>query len=177
MIKGKHVAIRAIEKKDLFQLMNWRNNPELRKFFREVNEINTMNQEKWFESISEKNSINKMFSIINLNTQELLGACGLCHIDWINRSADFSIYIGYNNLYIDDKYATDAGKLMIEYAFKILNLHRLWAEIYSIDNKKMLFFNSLGFKLDAELRDTYWYDNKWNNSLFYSFLSTEQNEN
>lgn len=114
-----------------------------------------------------------MFSIIKLDTNELIGACGLCYIDWINRSADFSIYIGYNDLYIDEKFAIDAGKLMMSYGFNVLNLHRLWAEIYSFDNKKKKFFNHLGFTMDGKFRDTYWFNGKWNDSLFFSCLSKD----
>ncbi len=174
MLKGNHVGLRAIEKEDLPKLMQWRNNPELRKFFRETNEINSINQQKWYESIIDKNSAHKMFSIINLETNELMGACGLCYIDWVNRSADFSIYLGYDNLYIDKVYAIDSAKIMQEYAFSVLNLHRLWAEIYSIDSAKKEFFNTLGFTFEGEFRETYWYDNKWHNSLFYSLLSSDE---
>lgn len=174
MISGKNVGLRAIEKKDLPQLMQWRNNPELRKYFRETDEINLVNQEKWFESVISKNSVHKMFSIVKLDTNELMGACGLCYIDWINRSADFSIYLGFDDLYIDSLYAVEAAKLMKDYGFDVLNLHRLWAEIYSIDKPKMKFFDTLGFSLDGEFRETYWYDSKWHNSLFYSLLSTDE---
>ncbi|MEA3352848.1 MAG: GNAT family protein [Campylobacterota bacterium] len=173
MLEGDYVGLRAIEKDDLQQLMQWRNKTELRKYFREADEINSTNQQRWFESISDKNSINKMFAIIDLETDQLMGACGLCYLDWVNRSADFSIYIGYNDIYIDDKYAIDAANVMIKYGFGILNLHRLWAEIYSIDEPKKNFFNKLGFTLDGEFRQTYWYDNQWHNSLFYSLLSTD----
>ncbi|WP_372998829.1 GNAT family N-acetyltransferase [Sulfurimonas sp.] len=175
MISGTNIGLRAIEKNDLPQLMQWRNNPELRKYFRETNEINSINQEKWFESVIAKNSIHKMFSIIKLDTNELMGACGLCYIDWVNRSADFSIYLGYDNLYIDEKYAIEAAELMRDYGFNILNLHRLWAEIYSIDEPKKNFFDTFGFSLDGEFRETYWYDGKWHNSLFYSLLSNYEN--
>ena len=112
MLAGKYVGLRAIEREDLPQLMAWRNNPDLRKYFRETNEIDSINQDKWFNIINDKNSIHKMFAIIKLDTDELIGACGLCYIDWINRSADFSIYIGYDNLYIDDKYAIESARLM-----------------------------------------------------------------
>lgn len=174
MISGNLVYLRALEIEDLPQLMVWRNKPELRKYFREVNEINSTNQMKWFESVTSKNSNNKMFSIIKKDTNELIGACGLCYIDWINKSADFSIYIGYNDLYIDDKLAIDAARLMENYGFDILNLHRLWAEIYSIDTTKKDFFSELGFSFDGEFRDTYWFEGKWHNSLFYSKLSTDE---
>lgn len=176
MIQGNYVYLRAIEKTDLPQLMNWRNNPELRKFFRETDEINTENQLKWFESINTKSSPHKMFAIIKSDTNELMGACGLCYIDWVNRSADFSIYLGYDDIYIDQKYAIDAANLMIDYGFNILNLHRLWAEIYSIDEAKKIFFAQLKFTLDGTFRETYWYDKKWHDSLFYSLLSNNYKE-
>lgn len=176
MIKGTTVGLRAIEEKDLAQLMHWRNNPELRRFFRETQEISTQQQQKWFELISDKNSNHKMFAIIELSTNQLLGACGLCYIDWVNRSADFSIYIGYQDLYIDDIYAIDASKLLIDYGFGILNLHRLWSEIYSIDSAKQTFFQKLGFTLDGALRETYWYEKKWHDSLFYSLLSSDRHK-
>ena len=174
MISGKYVALRAIEKEDLSQLMVWRNEPALRKFFRETDEINSVNQEKWFNSINAKDSKHKMFAIVKLDSNELMGACGLCYIDWVNRSADFSIYLGYDNIYIDDIYAIEAAKLMKRYGFEILNLHRLWAEIYSIDEAKKRFFDILNFKLDGEFRETYWYENRWHNSLFYSLLNTDE---
>ena len=170
MLKGKKVALRALEREDLSQLMVWRNNPDMRKFFRETDEINSINQEKWFNSVIAKNSIHKMFAIVKIDTNELMGACGLCYIDWVNRSADFSIYLGYDDLYIDDVYAIEAAEIMRDYGFDVLNLHRLWAEIYSIDEAKKIFFNTLKFKLDGEHKETYWFENSWHNSLFYSSL-------
>lgn len=173
MIVGQYSSLRAIEKGDLPQLMQWRNNPKLRKYFREASEINSINQAKWFDMINDINSIHKMFAIIETDSNKLIGACGLCYIDWTNRSADFSIYIGHKEIYIDDKYAIDAAELLRGYGFDILNLHRLWAEIYSIDELKKIFFNTLNFKLDGELRQTYWHDSEWHNSLYYSLLSNE----
>ena len=45
--------------------------------------------------------------------------------------------------------------------------------LLDIDNMKKKFFDSLGFKLEGEFKDSYWYDGKWHNSLFYSLLSTD----
>ena len=125
--------------------------------------------------VMKKDSIHKMFAIIKLDSNELMGASGLCYIDWINRSADFSIYLGYQDMYIDEKYAIEAAYLMRDYGFDVLNLHRLWAEIYSIDLLKKNFFKTLGFTLDGVFRETYWYEKKWHDSLFYSLLSSDKN--
>ncbi|AIW41940.1 GNAT family protein [Paenibacillus sp. FSL M7-0802] len=173
MLKGDKVALRAIERVDLAQLLEWRNNAELRQYFREYRELNQYNQEKWFETkvVNDINTI--MFAIEDYKVQKLLGACGICYIDWINRNADFSIYIGFQDLYIDKHYALDAAKMLINYAFSELNLHRLWCEIYEFDFKKKEMLERVGFQLDGRHRQTHWSHGKWSDSLFYSLLSSD----
>ena len=136
MLKGKYVGLRAIEESDLSQLLLWRNQPNYRRFFREYRELSQTNQRNWFDSKVLNDKSTEMFSILEVNTGELLGACGLCYIDWINRNADFSIYIGKDDLYIDEKYAIEAAQIMMKYGFEELNLHKLWSEIYSFDEAK-----------------------------------------
>jgi RimJ/RimL family protein N-acetyltransferase len=172
MIKGEYVNLRAIEYDDLDVLLNWRNNSEFRKYFREFKELNSTNQKNWFENIVLKAENALMFSIIN-KKNELIGACGLGYIDWINRNADLSIYIGHNNEYIDDKYAPDTTKLLLKYGFNELNLHRIYVEIYDTDFKKKELIENLNFKLDGTHRETHWGGGKWCDSLFYSMLKKE----
>lgn len=171
MLKGKCTGLRAIEEIDLIQLLAWRNQPEFRKYFREYRELGMENQKSWFEKKVVQDEHTKMFSIIDLTSEELLGCCGLCYIDWVNRCADFSIYIGKNSVYIDELYAVDAAKTMIKYAFEELNLHRLWAEIYDIDQKKKHFYDFLGFVCEATHKETHWTEGKWVDSKYYRLLN------
>jgi len=173
MLKGKYIGLRAIERDDLPQLLEWRNLPENRRYFREYRELGMDDQIRWYNEQVLKDSRTIMFSIIELGGNRLLGACGLCYIDWVNRNADFSIYIGADNLYIDDKFAPDAGRVMANYAFNELSMHRLWAEIYDFDEPKKRLFDTLGFTLDGRHRQTHWAEGKWNDSLFYGLLKGE----
>lgn len=173
MLKGQLIGLRAVEKEDLLQLMEWRNCPEYRKYFREYRELSYEHQTNWFNRVVVGDSNQIMFSIIELQSKRLLGACGLCYIDWINRNADFSIYIGADDLYIDDNFAYDAAMVMIKYGFQELNLHRLWAEIYDFDERKKKMFTALGFSLDGTFRDNHWAEGEWHDSLFYSLLSED----
>lgn len=174
MLKGKVVGLRAIEEKDLEVLLNWRNQPEYRRFFREYRELNRENQKKWFENKVMADEHTRMFSIIELDSEQLIGACGLCYIDWPNRCADFSIYIGKDNLYIDEIYAVDASNILINYGFDELNLHRLWTEIYDIDQKKKWLFASLGFVHEATHLSTHWTGGQWVDSWYYRLLKEER---
>lgn len=171
MLKGNIVGLRALEETDLETLLEWRNQPDYRRFFREYRELNHRNQQMWFEQKVVNDEHTLMFSIIELETGELIGACGLCYIDWINRCADFSMYIGKDRKYIDDFYAIDAGKILIMYGFDELNLHRLWSEIYETDDKKKRMFELLGFTFEALHKSTHWTSGKWVDSLYYRLLN------
>lgn len=176
MIKGEKVYLAAIEKSELSKLMEWRNIPSFRKHFREHREINLDMQENWYEDkvIRDKSTI--MFSIKSVENNELLGCCGLCYINWIHRYADLSLYIGWNNTYIDNEgYALEACNLLFDYGFNELNLNKIWTEIYEFDNKKKILYESMGFKLDGVLRQNYFYDGKWWNSYILSLLKEEFN--
>ena len=173
MIRGQVTGLRAIEESDLPQLMAWRNQPELRRYFREYRELNSTQQRQWFDKAVNNDPGTRMFAIVELSSGRLLGASGLCYIDWVNRTADFSIYLGADGLYIDDHFAPDAACTMIGYAYGELGLHRLWSEIYAFDTDKERFFKALGFSLDGRHRQTHWAEGGWHDSLFFSLLSTD----
>jgi len=178
MMLGHHVGLRAIEPSDLPQLLLWRNQPELRQLFREYRELSSVHQQAWFDKVVMGDERTRMFAIVDRKSGALLGACGLCYIDWVNRSADFSIYLGADNLYIDDALgdeglAVDAARVMLTYGKNELGLHRFWAEIYDFDTPKQTFFDTLGFQLDGRHRETHWTRGRWCDSLFYSLMARE----
>ena len=173
MLTGSITGLRAVERADLGQLLEWRNRPDYRRFFREHRELSSEQQNAWFENTVLRDPATRMFSIIEISNGRLLGACGLCYIDWLNKNADFSIYIGADNLYIDGKFAPDAARVLISHAFGELGMHRLWAEVYDFDEAKQDFFKGLGFSLDGRHRETHWGEGRWNDSLFFGLLASE----
>jgi RimJ/RimL family protein N-acetyltransferase len=173
MIEGTHIGLRAIERADLAALLHWRNRPDFRRNFREFRELSMAQQERWYEERVLKDPTTHMFAIVARASGTLLGACGLCYIDWVNRSADFSIYIGQGDAYIDDLYAPDAAEALLGYAFDELGLHRVWCEIYGFDRAKQQLLPRLGFALDGRHRETHWAEGAWHDSLFYGLLERD----
>lgn len=171
MLSGEFVGLRAVEPSDLPKLLVWRNNPEFRRYFREFKELSSEHQKLWYEKTVLANEHVLMFSIVDLKNNELLGACGLCYINWVHRNADFSIYIGARDLYIDDHYAVDAARILLAYGFGELGLHKVWAEIYDFDEQKKKLFEVLGFAFEGRHCETYWHDGTWHDSLFYGLLN------
>ena len=172
MISGQTVGLRAIEREDLRSLMDWRNRPEFRRNFREFRELGTADQEAWFERLTADQR-QLMFAVVERNSGELLGASGLCYIDWVSRNCDLSLYIGKDALYIDDTYAPDAARTTLRYGFDELGMHRVWVEIYEYDTVKQELLESLGFKLDGRHREHHYADGGFHDSLFYGLLAGE----
>jgi len=173
MIKGLKVGLRAVEKTDLQFLRDWRNISDFRKHFREVRELSLADQEGWFESLQRTKHINYMFIIEELSTGEAIGAAGLLYVNWINRSGDFSFYIGRDESYVDNQgFAKEATQLLIDYGFNNLNLHKVWMELYEFDKQKIDFFmNEFDFKQDGLLRDNCFEGGKYWDSLIISLLN------
>jgi hypothetical protein len=175
MIKGRLIGLRAVEKEDLKLFRDWRNTTEFRRNFREVRELSLQDQEQWYESLQHSKHINFMFTIIDLESQQPIGAAGLLYINWINRAADFSFYLGDKDVYIDESDKTiEAVQLLVEYGFKNLNLHKIWMELYEFDFKKIDFFkNQFDFKVDGVLRQNCFEEGKYWDSLIISLISNE----
>ena len=185
MLAGKTIALRALEPKDLAQMQIWRNNADMRCFYREYRELSMYDQEAWYKNICCGNQNYCMFGIV-LSLEEkggtlrnapapgqLLGVCGLTNIHWVLRSAELSFYIGFEDLYCDDVYAPDAVAVMLRYAFGALNMHKAWAEIYDFDERKKTLIETMGFHKDGEIRDNAFDNGRYSNAIIYSMLESE----
>ena len=174
MKQGQLVILTAIEREDLPFFKEWRNKEEFKKFFREHRELSSEMQEEWYLRKVLTDPTTMMFSIRRKEDQELLGCCGLCYINWINRHSDLSLYIGFKEAYIDDLgYADESCKLLLDFAFYQLGLNKVWAEIYEFDTKKKALLRQLGFQTDGVLREHYYYEGRYCNSLILSLLREE----
>lgn len=172
MFEGKFVNLRALEEEDLKTLKTWRNSVHIRKTTREYRMLDMMHQNNWFNSIhvvSPPKDI--MFGVMD-KKNKLIGVTGLTYIDWKNRHAEISVYL-HSKDWQKTKEAKDVLNLIMGYGFGELNLHRLWAEIFSIATENIKLFEKLKFVKEGLLRDRLWRQGKWWDSAIYSKLSTE----
>ena len=158
MVILENLGIRAIEIEDLAIIQKYRNDEILRQYFREYREFSLTQIKDWYFNMIKDNRF-EMFVIVDLDLDEVVGVTGITYIDWPNKHADVHFYIG--------------KKLILNYGFKTLNLNKLWAEIYEIDIKKLNFFEKKGFKIDATLREHYFFNGKYYNSHILSLLRKE----
>ncbi len=180
MLEKDGITLRAIEKEDLPVLQTWRNDENLRKYFREWRDFSLTQKEKWYDQMIFDDrfqmfvieSQDKMFS----KKATMLGVAGITYVDWVNRHGDVHFYIGKNGEWIDKTIAPVAFEIILDYGFNTMNLNKLWAEIYQIDSLKLKFFMQRGFNVDASLREHYYYQGQYYDSHILSMLKKEYDE-
>jgi len=165
------LTYRQIEREDLGILRDWRNQYHIRNRTREHRLLNMINQVDWFESMS-RNKNNEMY----LMSVDFLpvGVCGLCYIDWVNRNAEVSLYIGNDNMRRQG-IGTKVLKFLEKKAFDEFNLHRLWAEIYSNNVASRILFEKCGYTKEGKLREHVFKGGKYRDSFIYGLLKEEVN--
>ena len=170
MLEGKKVKLSSVEEESLEQLRNWRNEPSLRKYFREYREISKTMQKKWFEKINnDSQQVN--FEIRSLKEDLLIGHCGLYYINWITRTGEFGIYIG-DKKYRNGGYGSDALRTLIKYGFEDLNLNKIWCEVYD-NNPSIDVYKHIGFVYEGTMRQNYFSEGKYWDSHILSILKEE----
>lgn len=171
MISGNKIYLTAVSKNSIQQLMNWRNSPELKKYFREYREISDEMQEAWFQNRVMNNDKQIDFEIHDIVSRRLIGHCGLYYINWVNRTAELSIYIGDVN-FRGGGYGKDALHILMNYAFKTINMNRVWCEVFS-NNEAVHVYRKIGFKDEGILRDHHFDDGKFIDCHILGLLSKE----
>ncbi len=175
MIRGHRVGLRAIERSDLPCLLAWRNDPKLRRFFREVRELSSDHQDRWYDAtVLKGEDRTRMFAIVEVGTQALLGAAGLTTLDWLRRHGEFSLYIGRDGLYCDEIFAPEAAGLLLAHGFEDLGLHRIWAEVYDFDTPKQRLLDGLGMRREGCLRDHHFSDGRFWDAHLFGTLAKER---
>jgi RimJ/RimL family protein N-acetyltransferase len=174
MIEGKLISLRAIEKEDLNTLRDYRNKLTIRKMCRQFVLLNSVLQLKWHEEVS-RDPHNIMFAIIENKKNKLIGACGITNISWTNRTCEISFYIGDRDNWQESNEIKETIRLLCDYAFKELNLNRIWGEVYSNTMENVKLLEELGFVEEGICRQTYYFDGKYYDSYFYGLLKEELN--
>jgi len=169
--EDKKIYLTAVSKQNIEQLRQWRNNPELRQFFREYREISKETQEKWFEEkvLGDPNQIN--FEIHDNESGKLIGHCGIFYIKWVYGTGEFGIYIGDNN-FRGKGYGKSSLISLVNYGFETLSLHRIFAEVYS-NNDAIKLYKKIGFKQEGILRQHVYKNGKYLDAYMIGLLKDE----
>ena len=92
MITGNLVTLSKPQKEDMTLLLEWRNDPNNRKYFRDYRETNLEDQLNWYENVMMKDPTWHHFIVKPiLEPNKVIGVVLLNHIHPIYRTGEFGI--------------------------------------------------------------------------------------
>lgn len=146
--------------------INWLNDKEVCKYNGHGETLYTREMAEKFIADLENDSSQEVFAVYLNETNEHIGNIALQRIDLKNKKAELA-YIFGEKQYWGKGFATEASQLLIDYACKKYDLHRLTIGT-RIDNIGMQKVSEkLGFKKEGQLKDYVIKNGQFYDWLFY----------
>ena len=162
------ICLRAIHWNDRRFFLKWHNDPEIRK---NIGGLIPFSEAEFKEACEMKERVNPpniWFSICA--DGNVVGIAGIHQIKYIQRNAEVSILIG-ENIYRNKGFASDALKVLEKYSFYTLQMHRLYANVFSGNSPIIEVLAKCGWEREGLLRDAAFWNGKFRNVYIYSKIN------
>lgn len=164
--QGVKVTIRKFERRDIPKKVEWINDPENNRFLHYDIPICVEKTEKWFDSHKDEDT--RYDAVIEANGVPV-GTIGLLAIDRKNQKAEYYIAMG-EKAYKGKGVAKEATNLVIEYAFGVLGLNRIYLFTETENFAAQKLFESVGFVKEGLIRQDIMSHGKLVDRFAYGYL-------
>jgi len=180
MIQGERIRLRAVEREDLPMLLQWVNDPDVKKGIGVYLPLSMADEEDWFNKVRERIPEERNLVIeIRTPAQDtdevswmMIGACGFFNYDTRNRSAEFGIMIGKKSFW-NQGYGTETVRLLVQHGFNTLNLNRIYLRVLDNNPRAIRAYEKAGFTYEGRQRQAEFKDGKYVDLLVMSILKDE----
>jgi RimJ/RimL family protein N-acetyltransferase len=156
---------------DLETFYQWYNNPGLRRFLILPYPTTRIDEKDWIEK-KTKGKDEVILSIVVKNGSRLIGNVGLHNINRVTRSAMLGIALGDLDM-ASRGLGTEAIRLMLDYGFGTLNLHRIELFVHDFNERAIRAYKKIGFVEEGRKREALYMDGKYHDELLLAVLKDE----
>ena len=145
------IYLRPMTEEDTDLIVAWRNSDGVRKHFIYQAMFTKEGHLNWLKTQVETGKAAQMI-ICESDTDKPLGSVYIRDIDREHRKGEYGIFIGEDTAR-GRGIGTATAKLMIQYAFEELVLHRLFLRVYADNLRAVRSYEKAGFVREAYLKD------------------------
>lgn len=167
----KRVYLRILEREDIPRTQKWLNDPEISVLMGYLPTMPLVQQLQWYDGIVNDKT-RAIFAICLKETDEHIGNVALGRIDYINRHAMASLFI-YEQHHRRQGYGTEAQQLLLDFAFKRLNLHRIYSQVSPTSLGMIKVNESLGFVREGVFREHHFNNGVYTDKILFGLLRSE----
>ncbi|NJD21481.1 MAG: GNAT family N-acetyltransferase [Melioribacter sp.] len=158
-LSSSSIYLRPWQDEDIDLLYKGLNDPDVRETlftFRPKSKEELMEEMK--KDLSNEKNI--LLTICECSSNQPVGITAFYRIDYISRAAIFFLSL-YDSSKWNHGYGSEATKLMIDYAFNILNLNRIQLHVSTENPKAISIYEKNGFILEGKLREAMYHNNRY----------------
>jgi RimJ/RimL family protein N-acetyltransferase len=149
-VKTGSIVLTPLREADLPRLFDWINDRHEVLFNAAYKPVLQSQHRAWFESLGERRDL-VIFAIRLGSDDALVGTCQLRHLDLTHRNAELQIRLGDPGQR-GHGYGTQAVRLLLDFAFRDLNLHRVYLHVFETNAAAIRAYEKAGFVREGILR-------------------------
>ena len=169
IITGKSIYLRPLTEDDTDMVVRWRNSENVVNNFIYRTPLTRESHLKWFHERVETGEVVD-FIITDKENDHPLGCVYLQHFDRVNNKAESGIFLGEPEAF-GRGIGKEACRMIIEYGFNDLNLHKIVARALSYNEASVRTHEAAGFKKEALLKDDVLIDGKYYDVIFFGVVN------
>lgn len=172
MLSGEKVTLRPIQKADYPTLYRYRNDLELEVLADDEppRPSSFESYETFMQELDKKKDEGVGFTIEA--DGKVIGSVGLYGFDATSMVCELGISIGERD-YLGKGYGADAVKVIVEYAFRYRNLHKVYLQVTANNERAHRSYLKCGFVEEGHLRRQLWSNGAYRDVIFMGILRTD----
>jgi ribosomal-protein-alanine N-acetyltransferase len=171
--EGSLVILRPLERTDLNErYLSWLNDPAVTRYTETgIFPSTAEDLDNYYRSVSGSKS-DVMLAVVDKKSGRHIGNVKLGPIHWVHRRATFGILIGEKEFW-GKGVGLDATRLMVEYGFQRLNLHRIDLGVFAEHEAAVRCYEQAGFKVEGRMREDLFLDGEYKDRIRMGLLCSE----
>ncbi|WP_217561853.1 GNAT family N-acetyltransferase [Paenibacillus sp. GbtcB18] len=173
LFESSRVSFRKMTEEDAAVYHTWRNDMEVMRTTNPSLDLFTYAETRQFvEQVILGSDTSKSYMILDKESGRPIGITSLIQLDYKNRSAECILDIGEKEFW-GKGYGTESLRLLLNYAFLELNLHRVSLRVFAFNDKAVALYEKIGFKREGVSRQAVFREGNWHDILHMGILQEE----
>jgi len=178
LFQGQLIRLTATRPEDMQSMIRWYESSEFARLFdyRPAYPRTEKRLQSYFADAERDRDSTFTFAIRTLYSDDMIGLIELDGILWSHRVAWLSVAIG-EPTHRGRGYGREAMQLILRFAFRELNLHRVQLTVFSYNDAAIRLYESLGFMHEGTQREALQREGARYDMLMYGILAGEWEAN
>ena len=168
-MSGKRIYLSPMNEEDAEIYTVWMNDKEITDNLGSSTMVFSEEAERgWVE----ENSGEYQFAIIERESGEIIGNCGIQAVTHTFQRAELGLFIGEEENR-NKGYGKEVLSLLLEYCFDTLNLHNVMLKVFSFNERAVYTYSRVGFKEIGRRREAYYAKGRFWDEIYMDILKDE----